>query len=226
MGTNDILNAGIDALFERISALIEESRKNVATAVNIAEVYTKYEIGRYIVENEQNGKYRAAYGKQVLRCLANKLTQKYGNGWSEDTLERCRKFFDAYHTPQISATTLRKLYKGAPAIDFRDNDAEFQNTPTDTHKFVLSWSHYLILMRIENTEARSFYEVECAKQNWSVRWLQRQVGSSLYERIALSSDKDKCRCMSTTTTAIRNKISRSRQSAFYSARRRTMHLWK
>lgn len=191
MGTNDILNAGIDALFERISTLIEESRKNVATAVNIAEVYTKYEIGRYIVENEQNGKYRAAYGKQVLRCLANKLTQKYGNGWSEDTLERCRKFFDAYHTPQISATALRKLHKGAPAIDFRDNDAEFQNTPADTHKFVLSWSHYLILMRIENTEARSFYEVECAKQNWSVRWLQRQVGSSLYERIALSSDKDK-----------------------------------
>ena len=111
MGTNDILNAGIDTLFERISTLIEKSRKNVATAVNIAEVYTKYEIGRYIVEDEQNGKYRAAYGKQVLRCLANKLTQKYGNGWSEDALERCRKFFDAYHTPQISATALRNCTK-------------------------------------------------------------------------------------------------------------------
>lgn len=54
----------------------------------------------------------------------------------------------------------------------------------------MSWSHYLVLMRVDNPDARSFYEIECAKQNWSVRWLQRQVGSSLYERIALSKDKN------------------------------------
>ena len=68
---------------------------------------------------------------------------------------------------------------------------EIQNAPAGSHRFVLSWSHYLVLMRIKDANARSFYEVECAKQNWGVRWLQRQVGSSLYERIALSSDKDK-----------------------------------
>ncbi len=191
MGTKDITNVNVDALFEKIAALIEESRKKVAKAVNIAEVYTKYEIGRYIVEDEQEGKYRAAYGKQVLKCLAYRLTQKYGSGWSEDTLGRCRKFFDTYSVLQISATPMRKLSVESTGQDFRKGVAEIQNTPASPHKFVLSWSHYLVLMRIKNADVRSFYEVECAKQNWSVRWLQRQVDSSLYERIALSSDKDK-----------------------------------
>lgn len=88
METKDIANVNVDALFERISALIEESRKKVATAVNIAEVYTKYEIGRYIVEDEQEGKARAAYGKQVLPILSQKLTDKFGGGWSLETLTR------------------------------------------------------------------------------------------------------------------------------------------
>lgn len=86
METKDIANVNVDALFERISALIEESRKEVATAVNIAEVYTKYEIGRYIVEDEQEGKARAAYGKQILKQLSTKLQAKYGQGWGEDVL--------------------------------------------------------------------------------------------------------------------------------------------
>lgn len=80
METKDIANVNVDTLFERISALIEESRKKVATAVNIAEVYTKYEIGRYIVEDEQEGKAMAAYGKQVLPILSQKLTDKFGGG--------------------------------------------------------------------------------------------------------------------------------------------------
>ena len=191
METKDIANVNVDALFERISTLIEESRKKVATAVNIAEVYTKYEIGRYIVEDEQEGKARAAYGKQILKQLSTKLQTKYGQGWGEDVLSNCRKFFIAYSAPQISDTACRKLPESEDQSNFRHSVSEIQNASAGPHKFVLSWSHYLVLMRIKDTSARSFYEVECAKQNWSVRWLQRQVGSSLYERIALSSDKDK-----------------------------------
>lgn len=191
METKDIANVNVDALFERISALIEESRKEVATAVNIAEVYTKYEIGRYILEDEQEGKARAAYGKQILKQLSTKLKAKYGQGWGEDVLSNCRKFFIAYSAPQISDTACRKLQESEDQSNFRHSVSEIQNAPAGPHKFVLSWSHYLVLMRIKDTSVRSFYEVECAKQNWSVRWLQRQVGSSLYERIALSSDKDK-----------------------------------
>ena len=191
METKDLANTSVNDLFEKISALIEESKKKVATAVNIAEVYTKYEIGRYIVEDEQDGKARAAYGKHIVKQLSAKLQAKYGQGWGEDVLSNCRKFFIAYSASQISDTACRELPESDERSNFRHSVSEIQTAPAEPHKFVLSWSHYLILMRIENADARSFYEVECTKQNWSVRWLQRQVGSSLYERIALSSDKDK-----------------------------------
>ena len=191
METKDIANVNVDALFERISALIEESRKRVATAVNIAEVYTKYEIGRYIVEDEQEGKARAAYGKQVLPILSQKLTDKFGSGWSLETLKSARKFYSVYAPQAIRSTTLTKSDKETGKTNLVNSVDQIQIAPAKPHKFVLSWSHYLVLMRIKDDGARSFYEVECAKQNWAVRWLQRQVGSSLYERIALSSDRDK-----------------------------------
>ena len=193
METKDIANVNIDALFERISALIEESRKRVATAVNIAEVYTKYEIGRYILEDEQEGKARAAYGKQVLPILSQKLTDKFGSGWSLETLKSARKFYSVYAPQAIRSTALTKSDKETGKTNLVNSVDQIQIAPAEphTHKFVLSWSHYLVLMRIKDDGARSFYEVECAKQNWGVRWLQRQVGSSLYERIALSSDRDK-----------------------------------
>lgn len=191
METKDIANVNIDALFERISALIEESRKMVATAVNIAEVYTKYEIGRHIVEDEQEGKARAAYGKQVLPILSQKLTDKFGSGWSLETLKSARKFYSVYAPQAIRSTALTKSDKETGKTNLVNSVDQIQIAPAEPHKFVLSWSHYLVLMRIKDDGARSFYEVECAKQNWGVRWLQRQVGSSLYERIALSSDRDK-----------------------------------
>lgn len=191
METKDIANVNVDALFERISALIEESRKRVATAVNIAEVYTKYEIGRYIVEDEQEGKARAAYGKQVLPILSQKLTDKFGSGWSLETLKSARKFYSVYAPQAIRSTALTKSDKETGKTNLVNSVDQIQIAPAKPHKFVLSWSHYLVLMRIKDDGARSFYEVECAKQNWAVRWLQRQVGSSLYERIALSSDRDK-----------------------------------
>ena len=187
----------VEDLFSRIASLIETSRARVVTAVNVAEVYTKYEIGRYIIEDEQGGSIRAQYGKKVLKELSEKLTRRFGDGWSVDTLEKCRKF---YHIYMISATPSRKL-----ATDTSFNISETvlrksQSTDTEetasnidtisTPRFILSWSHYIVLMRVANPEARSFYEIECAQQQWSVRQLSRQVGSSLYERLALSRDKE------------------------------------
>ena len=185
-----MINTNVDKLFDKISALIEDARQRVATTVNIAEVYTKYNVGRYIVEDEQNGNYKAGYGKQVLKQISKKLEGRFGEGWSVDTLERCRKFYILYSPVAISATPLRKLGLAKDESDFRNTVAEIQPSSSEPHKFVLSWSHYLVLMRIKDANARSFYEVECAKQNWNIRWLQRQVNSSLYERLALSKDKD------------------------------------
>ena len=159
-----------DALFENISKLIDEARKHVKTTVNTAMVYTYYRIGKHIIENEQANNQRAAYGKKLLKQLAVKLYSKYGEGWTVDTLKRCRYFYKVYSSDVIGATVLPQSEK--------------------VSHFTLSWSHYLILMRIENADERKFYEIECQQQNWSVRQLQRQYASSLYERLALSRDKN------------------------------------
>ena len=190
MKTTEMLDTNVDQLFNKISALIEEARQRVSTTVNIAEVYTKYNVGRYIVEDEQKGNYRAEYGKQVLEQLSRKLETRFGDGWSVETLKRCRKFYSIYSTPQIGSTALTELDVDASVVNLVNSVGRIQPTSSESHKFVLSWSHYLILMRIKDANARSFYEIECAKQNWSIRWLQRQVNSSLYERLALSKDKD------------------------------------
>ena len=109
MKTTEITDANVTELFDKITALIEEARQRVSTTVNIAEVYTKYNVGRYIVEDEQKGNYRAEYGKQVIKLLSKKLEDKFGDGWSVDTLTRCRKFYGIYSTASISATVLPKF---------------------------------------------------------------------------------------------------------------------
>ena len=190
MKAAEITETKVTELFDKISVLIEEARRRVLTTANIAEVYTKYNVGRYIVEDEQEGGYKAGYGKQVLKQISKKLESRFGEGWSVDTLERCRKFYILYSPVAISATPLRKFGSANGDSEIRNTVAEIQPSSYEPHKFVLSWSHYLILMRIKDANARSFYEIECAKQNWSIRWLQRQVNSSLYERLALSKDKD------------------------------------
>ena len=182
--------ARIDALFERISALIEQARNVVVNTAKAAEVKTRYEVGRYIFEDEQQGE-RAAYGKQVLKNLSVKLMDRFGDDWSYDTLKRCRFFYQAYENAVIGATSLPQLENLEEPSENKDN-ANWGNSVATIRlpRFILSWSHYLILMRIENIEARSFYEIEAAQQNWSVSQLSRQVGSSLYERLALSRNKD------------------------------------
>lgn len=182
--------ARIDALFERISALIEQARNVVVNTAKAAEVKTRYEVGRYIFEDEQQGE-RAAYGKQVLKNLSVKLMDRFGDDWSYDTLKRCRFFYQAYENAVIGATSLPQLENLEEPTENKDN-ANWGNSVATIRlpRFILSWSHYLILMRIENIEARSFYEIEAAQQNWSVSQLSRQVGSSLYERLALSRNKD------------------------------------
>ena len=179
-----------EQLFYAISRLIDESRRQVAKAVNTAMVYTYYSVGQYIVEFEQGGKVRAAYGKEVLKRLSARLTEQYGKGWSEDNLENCRKLFLNY---SITEPVVRKLNQetiSEPAVRKSDQEINSEPVARNTHTFLLPWTHYLILMRVKNLQARKFYEIEAYNQQWSKRQLQRQIASSLYERLALSRDKD------------------------------------
>ena len=179
-----------DALFEQISELIDDARKHVRTTIDTTMVCTYYGVGCYIVEDEQNGYKRAAYGKAILKNLSVRLLEKYGKGWSVETLKKCRYFFTVYY-PQIGSTPLTQLKKvySVDPIDGVLKDKSNLTNKNNEKWFTLSWSHYLVLMRIENPDERHFYEIECQQQNWSVRQLQRQYASSLYERLALSRNK-------------------------------------
>ena len=185
-------NSIIVDVAERIERLITDARAHIARSVNIAEVITKYEIGRIIVDVVQEGEERATYGKQLLQGVSDLLTERLGDGWSEATLRNCRQFYQIYSAKEICYTPSSKL----PAKDLLNTVEQIQKVgdepvkTSDNCQFTLSWSHYLVLMRIESDAERSFYEIECQKQNWSVRQLQRQYNSSLYERLALSRDKD------------------------------------
>lgn len=173
---NDVIT--IDkSFFENVSNVLDKARKNAKTAVNLSMVYAYYEIGKIIVEEEQKGKQRAAYGTQLVNELSVYLTKMYGKGFSVGNLKNIRQFYRVYSTDQIGETVF----------------SQFENLPmVDTgRRFFLSWSHYLKLMRITNIDERHFYEIESVKNDWSLSELKRQYDSSLYERIALSTDKGK-----------------------------------
>lgn len=165
-----------EKFFQNVSELLETARKKVKTAVNLSMVYTYFEIGRMIFEEEQNGEQRASYGKYLINELSKYLTVQFGNGFSVTNLKQMRQFYVVYSEDQISQTV----------------SDQFSNLPTVStgRKFFLSWSHYLKLMRISNVEERHFYEIEAAKNDWSLSEMKRQFDSSLYERLALSIDKD------------------------------------
>ena len=165
-------------LFKNISALIEQSRLHIAKSVNTAMVYTYYGVGRYIVEYEQEGKDRAEYGKALLENISEMLTAKFGNGWSVANLRAMRQFYVSYSKTLTSGQQITK----------QNNDQRSANS--DNIVFNLPWTHYQILMRIENPLERNFYEVEATNGQWSKRYLQRQVASSLFERVALSRNKE------------------------------------
>lgn len=172
-------STAISGAATKIEHIITETRARIGYSINIAEVIAKYEIGRIIVEVVQEGANRAAYGKEVLQGVSDKLTERFGSGWSVETLKKCRQFFSVYSPRQIRSTvsTESRIVNSADSVD-------------QIPQFTLSWSHYMILMRIDSPEERNFYEIECRNQNWSVRQLQRQYNSSLYERLALSRNKE------------------------------------
>lgn len=176
------MNSIENPLYEKISYLLELARKQVATIVNVTMVHTYFEIGRTIVEDEQQGELRAEYGKKVLQELSIKLKTRFGKGFSVDNLQNMRQFFIAFSKYETLSSKLKNT---------ENQFIEKQETPSSKlPNFKLSWSHYLVLMRIENLQERSFYEIEAAEQNWSLTQLKRQYHSSLYERLALSRNKN------------------------------------
>jgi predicted nuclease of restriction endonuclease-like (RecB) superfamily len=166
----------------------------VACGVDLVQVHTNFEIGRRIVQEELRGKDRAAYGEEVIRARADRLTGEFGRGFSHTNLKLMRLFY-LQNQNRIGQSLTDQLDAPQKSQSMTDQLAILQSLtgilgPPPVRPFTLSWSHYVFLLRIENPNERSFYEIEATEQNWTVRQLKRQFDSGLYERLALSRDKE------------------------------------
>jgi predicted nuclease of restriction endonuclease-like (RecB) superfamily len=200
-------------LYSEIKQLIEKAKSFIVQNVNTTLVFTNYHIGKMIVEDEQQGSKRAKYSEKTLGNLSKKLTKVFGKGYSVDNLQRMRSFYILYQE-RIYATASRKSLKKYETVSHKSSIIKSENTlPIQRGLFIefqnhfpLCWSQYSLMLKIENEDERNFYEIECANNNWSVRELERQYNSSLYERIALSKDKKKVKELSSKGQIITHPI--------------------
>lgn len=173
-------------LFTSIEVLVSNAKSKVARTVNQTIVHTYWEIGRYIVEYEQDGKERAEYGTKLLKRLSEDLTKMFGKGYSYRNLALFKQFYNTFPILQsliAESSNLPKKAIGQSVI------AQFENQKWQTVIAKLSWTHFVRLLSVKDEDERHFYMIETAENNWSVRELDRQINSSLFERIALSKDK-------------------------------------
>jgi predicted nuclease of restriction endonuclease-like (RecB) superfamily len=159
--------------------LLQNARSKVVQTVNQVMVITYFEIGKIIIEEEQNGKDRAEYGKSLLQELSKTLTKEFGKGFSVTNIQQMRNFYLSYQKQQTLSAKSENAIQQISSVEFK-----------------LSWSHYLKLMRIDDENERKFYEIESIKNNWSVRELERQYDSALYTRLTLSRNKEKIKELS------------------------------
>jgi predicted nuclease of restriction endonuclease-like (RecB) superfamily len=146
-----------------IKNLIQTARKKTFQAINSAMIETYWEIGRRIVEEEQNGQQRASYGQEIIKNLSLELTLEFGKGFSERSLRDYRQFYNCFQTIDIWRTAFAKL----------------------------SWSHFQRVLKLSNNNARIYYLNEAIENSWSIRTLDRQISTLYYERLLSSPDMEK-----------------------------------
>lgn len=147
--------------FNDVRQILHQAREKAYSAVNFAMVEAYWQIGRRIVEEEQKGEARAEYGKRLIKELSVQLSNEFGKGFTEANVWNFRQFYLLFQTDE-------KLY---------------------ALRRELTWTHYRLIMRVENPLAREYYMREAADQNWSTRALERQINSLYYERLLMSRDK-------------------------------------
>jgi predicted nuclease of restriction endonuclease-like (RecB) superfamily len=200
------LPVGYAGVRSSIVELLNAARQAAARNVNALMTASYWEIGRRIVEAEQKGKRRAGYGEQLIERLSQDLTEQFGRGFSRQNLQQMRMFFEIWSAEKIRQTLSGELAKlQAPSGESRiSQTVSAKLVPGSgisetvsrtftlaelTHAFPLPWSAYVRLLSVKDDYARQFYETEALRGGWSVRQLDRQIGSQFYERTALSKNK-------------------------------------
>jgi len=194
-----------NGLHERIAAIVERARSHVARSVNSAMVHAYWLIGREIVESEQAGLERAAYGERLVDEVAERLTARYGKGFGATNVKRMRKFYLSFPNGSAVPAELGGPGKGAALRHQFEPPEPIPEPPAEIGAAVrhlsppvsglfppqLSWTHYRLLLTVNDSTSRSFYEIEAAKERWSTRELERQIASLLFERLAKSRDQER-----------------------------------
>lgn len=189
---SSIQQSTINSLYDQIRGILEQARSSAYKSVNLIMLRSYWQIGCLIVEYEQKGEARAAYGKAVLEEISKRLTAEFGKGYSVQNLRYMRQFylsFRKYHALRGESSS--------PETDVSlDMESEQKRHPLRGEMMPsrlrpeLSWTHYRLLLRVENETARQWYMNEAADQNWSTRQLDRQIATQYYERLLASKEKE------------------------------------
>ncbi|MCF6269677.1 MAG: DUF1016 N-terminal domain-containing protein [Melioribacteraceae bacterium] len=193
-------------LISSIETLLKDSRTRIVREVNQTIVITYWHIGRYIVEYEQGGKERAEYGTELLKRLSKDLTTSFGKGYSWRNLYNMTQFYTLF--PILQSVIAKSEGQNVPSLMAQSEKQKGQSVIAKSQNLILqslsakspsstlqsafiklTWTHFVRLLSVKNEDERSFYLIETAENNWSVRELNRQINSSLFERLLLSKDK-------------------------------------
>jgi len=186
-------------MLRQIRSLVVSARRAAARQINTVQLALNFEIGRCIVQHEQGGEDRAAYGLATLQRVSAALSTEFGRGFSLTNLKLCRSFYLRYRPP--IGQTVSDLSVAAASTRRRQlTAAQKGQTPSDLFAAPaglpgLSWSHFVFLMRIEDDNERRFYELESQSQQWSLAELRRQFDAALFERLALSRNKARVKAL-------------------------------
>jgi len=187
------------AVHADIVALLETARRTAARSVNAVMTATYWAVGRRIVEGEQGGQERAAYGEALIVRLAADLAARFGRGFSRQNLQQMRQFYLSWPpepmlqtpTANSAATSIRQMPSGksSPLAIRPIAPGKSLDWSALPQAFPLPWSAYVRLLSVKNPQARAFYETEALRGGWTIAQLNRQIGSQFYERTALSTNK-------------------------------------
>ena len=190
-----IQDAPYQAVYGDVSKIIDAARESAVRSVNAAMTAAYWLIGRRIVEFEQSGEERAEYGKALVERLAEDLTGKFGRGFSLQNIYNMRLFYLSYQPDMILQTASGKLALPSQQQNLQTPSGDLQTLSAEVGfdhlltAFPLPWSAYVRLLSVRDKQAREFYETEALRGGWSVRQLDRQIGSQFYERTALSKNR-------------------------------------
>jgi predicted nuclease of restriction endonuclease-like (RecB) superfamily len=184
-------------LVENISQIVVSAQTNIAKTVNKTMIFTYWNIGKYIVEFEQKGDKRAKYGTELLKKIAIDLTSNFGKGFSWRNLYNMKRFY-------IEFPILQTLSAKSDIEKLQTTSAKTEDKILAKSIDKLNWSHFVRLLGVKDNDERNFYIIETAQNKWSERELDRQINSSLFERLVLSRDKKKVKDLSTKGQLIEN----------------------